>query len=145
MKLVCPDRPEDWSDAYQGLMVPPCETARGALMRGLQTMPTWAETLMRLRNRLARMVGLHGGQDGASMLARMPVLSESIDRFETGVSDRHLTFTILVELRGPEARLTTRIWFNHWLGRVYLWAILPFHKAILRHMIRSLASPQTEG
>jgi hypothetical protein len=145
MKLDCPDRPEDWSDAYQGPMVPPCDTARDALMRGLQSMPVWAEGLMRLRNRLARLVGLHGGQDGADMLTRMPVLSESDDRFETGVSDRHLTFTILVELLGPEVRLTTRIWFNHWLGRVYLFVILTFHKAILRHMMRSLSAPMTKG
>jgi hypothetical protein len=79
------------------------------------------------------------------MLARMPILSESGERFESGVSDRHLTFTILVELTGDDVRLTTRIWFNHWLGRLYLWVILPFHKAILRHMIRSLAHPEIEG
>lgn len=97
---------------------------------------------MSLRNRLARLVGLHGEGNDPSFLARMPVVTDTPEQFESGLTDRHLTFTLRADLNGDHLTLSTRIWFNHPLGRVYLAAILPFHNAMLRHVMRQLARPQ---
>jgi hypothetical protein len=105
-------------------------------------MPNWANPLMGLRNRFARLVGLHGDGNDPSFLARMPIVTDTPDRFESGLTDRHLTFTLRADLTGDHLALSTRIWFNHPLGRVYLAAVLPFHNAMLRHVMRQLAPAQ---
>ena len=101
---------------------------------------------MALRNLLVAPFGLITGvgrwQDGgAGFLARLPVRHDRPDLFETGLTDRHLTFTIRVETQPGRVAVRTLIWFHSVLGRVYLRAVLPAHKAILRRMVARLGVP----
>jgi len=95
---------------------------------------------MRLRHRIVAPLGLRTeGAAGADLMATLPVVHESADRLEVGLADKHLTFTIETALSNGRAIIITRIWFNHWSGRLYLAAVLLPHKIILRHSLRGLA------
>ncbi len=136
--LKRPLRPPDWSDTHSGPMRSEFDTARAAYEVALGTMPPWVDTAMTARNRI---VGLFGLQtpDMEQGMADLPVVEEAPERYELGLIDRHLTFTIETEHAGDTAHVTTRIWFNHWAGRLYLAVVLIPHKLILRGALRRLA------
>ncbi|WP_417524946.1 DUF2867 domain-containing protein [Marinovum sp.] len=142
MTFARPIRPPDWQDSHAGPVAPRIETARQAYEEGFLRLPGWVSTAMRLRNRAMARFGLRtessAGGSGKAMMLSLPVLSETAERYEVGLPDRHLTFTILTERTAAGARLTTSIWFNHWAGRVYLAAVLLPHKIIVKRALRGL-------
>lgn len=94
----------------------------------------WIRTLMGLRNRLGRIVGLK-----AAPSSGFPVLRESADEVVMGFDDKHLDFRVVVAVAGGFATVTTIVrWHNAW-GRAYLTAIMPFHRAIAARMIEGVA------
>lgn len=144
LHLDIPDRPADWADCHTGPLARPELTARAAFERGLRAVPAWVGPAMALRNLLVRPFGLRTGVGGppgagpAGFLARLPVLTDRPDLFETGLTDRHLTFTLRVETAPARIALRTRIWFHSAFGRLYLRAVLTAHNAIVRRLLRSL-------
>lgn len=147
MKLVIPERPNDWADCHSGSVAPQDLPARAAFMRSLKAAPGWMKPALAVRNMIVAPFGLTTEPDGpkgdspdgpAAFLGQMPVLVDRPDLYETGLTDRHLTFTIQVRMAGGQAHISTRIWFHHWLGRVYLMAVLPAHKLILERMVKTL-------
>lgn len=141
-RLTPPDAPPDWFDVHSGPVANPDWTARQAWEYAERHMPLWALAAMGVRNLVVWPLGLHAGrgQTKGIALSRLPVFEERADAFETGLIDRHLTFTLRTEVKDSQATITTRIWFNHWLGRVYLGVVWIGHKLILRHALRSLAT-----
>ena len=96
--------------------------------------PTWILTLMGLRNRLGRLVGLR-----PAPARGFPVIRQSADEVVMGFDDKHLDFRIVVSVAGGFATVTTIVrWHNAW-GRAYLAAIMPFHRAIAARMIEGVA------
>jgi hypothetical protein len=96
--------------------------------------PLWVRTLMGLRNRLGRVVGLKPAPAGG-----FPVVSRSTDEVVLGFDDRHLDFRIVAVVDGGFVTLTTVVrWHNAW-GRAYLAAIMPFHRAIAARMLEGVA------
>ena len=94
----------------------------------------WIRTLMGLRNRLGRAVGLK-----PAPASGFPVISQSVDEVLMGFDDKHLDFRVVVTVAGGFATVTTIVrWHNAW-GRVYLAAIMPFHRAIAARIIESVA------
>ncbi len=136
--LKRPLRPPDWADVHSGPVRPAIGTARGAYETALGEMPPWAKAALAIRNRVVGVFGLETPDMGQGM-ADLPVISETDEAYELGLEDRHLTFTILTQVRDGEAAVTTNIWFNHWAGRLYLALVLIPHKLILRGALRRLA------
>lgn len=139
-QLRRPDRAPDWSDRHVARINPGIRDARSAYLKAIHGFPVWARVALRLRNRIVAPFGLRTeGAEGGDLMATLPVVHESADRLEVGLADKHLTFTIETALSGGRAAVTTRIWFNHWSGRLYLAAVLLPHKLILRHSLKGLA------
>jgi len=120
--------------------------ARVAFERALQSAPGWVRPAMALRNALVAPFGLIRGEGEASgsgpdFLARLPVVHDRPDLFETGVTDQHLTFVIRIEAERATVAARTLIWFHAGLGRAYLMAVLPAHKLLMRHMVAQLGRP----
>ncbi len=138
-------KPIDFADCYHG------HTSR----RGLAALqvahamfeqpPGWVNALMSLRNRIVRWFGLKtpetvpkgslGPQVGV-----FPLLSHSPGEVVLGLDDKHLDFRIWLAVRdksdGTEVWTSTLIRFNGASGRIYLFLIMPFHKLLVRHMLR---------
>jgi len=138
MELVIPPRAPDWHDRHSGPVRVDISTARAAYEAGLAKMPGWAEHALAMRNRIVSVFGLQGGE-GDGLMTQLPVRSETAEAYECGLTDKHLTFTILTELKAGKVSMTTSIWFNHWAGRAYLAAVLIPHKIIVKQCINRLA------
>jgi hypothetical protein len=122
--------------------------ARQAAERTIARQPRWAEALIALRNILVAPFGLK--TSGAStaapreMVGIFPIVSERPDRLVAGFNDKHLDFRIVVDVATSGATqdvtLTTLVLTHNRLGRTYLAVIVPFHRLIVRSLLRQVAA-----
>ncbi len=72
------------------------------------------------------------------------MLSETPERLVAGFDDHHLDFRVVVDVtasgRGQQVTATTLVRTNNWLGRIYLAIILPFHRLVVRALLRQVAA-----
>lgn len=100
---------------------------------------------MGLRNLIVGPFGLAtqsargSSSQGAGFLDSLSVAHEDDRRFVTGLTDRHLTFTLTTTTTPGQVTVETHIWFENLFGRIYLMAVWPAHHLILRAMLRKLA------
>jgi hypothetical protein len=137
-----------FSDAYRIDVDNGALDARHAAERMMARQPRWAEALLTLRNILVAPFGLK--TSGASttapreMVGIFPILSEKPDRLVAGFNDKHLDFRIVVDVATSGARrnvtATTLVLTHNWLGRTYLAIIMPFHRLIVRALLRQVAA-----
>ena len=137
-----------FADAYRIEVDDPSLNARQAAERMIAQQPRWAEALLSLRNLLVRPFGLK--TSGASttapreMIGIFPIVSERPDRLVAGFNDKHLDFRIVVDVATSGATqnvtATTLVLTHNWLGRIYLTVIMPFHRLIVRTLLRQVAA-----
>jgi Protein of unknown function (DUF2867) len=134
-------------DAYSITVDSGALDARHAATRMITRQPRWAETLLTLRNILVKPFGLKTSGAGTTTPRRMigifPIVSETPDRLVAGFNDSHLDFRFVVDVATSGNRqkvtATTLVLTHNWLGRTYLALILPFHRLIVRAMLRRVA------
>jgi hypothetical protein len=122
--------------------------ARNAAQRMMGRSPRWIETLLSLRNALVAPFGLKTSGDGEAakggLIGIFPVLSEMPDRLIAGFDDHHLDFRVVVDVaafgQGQQVTATTLVRTHNRLGRTYLAIILPFHRLIVRNLLRQVAA-----
>jgi hypothetical protein len=137
-----------FSDAYSVVIDDTSLDARRAAKRFLGHRPRWIEMLLALRNRLVKPLGLKTpdptGTGAANTIGIFPVLSETPARLVAGFNDSHLDFRVVVDVapagQGQRVTATTLVLTHNLLGRVYLAIILPFHRLVVRSMLRQVAA-----
>ncbi len=120
--------------------------AREACVRMILHGPRWIDALLRLRNILVAPFGLKTSGEGApapgGLIGLFPVLSETPERLVAGFNDHHLDFRIVVDVGGDttarRVTSTTLVRTHNFLGRAYLALILPFHRLVVRGMMRKI-------
>jgi hypothetical protein len=137
-----------FADAYRIEVDDRALTARQAAERMIAQQPRWAEALLSLRNILATPFGLK--TSGASttapreMVGIFPIVSQTPDRLVAGFNDKHLDFRIVVDVAtsgtAQNVTATTLVLTHNWLGRTYLTVIMPFHRLIVRTLLRQVAA-----
>ena len=138
----------DWADRFTlGLPVDNL-TAREAARLALENPPGWVRRLMALRNALVAPFGLKGAAEELRTseveIGGFPVVSASDDRVVLGFNDRHLDFRIVIDVmadrpRGQTLSVMTLVHRNNLFGRLYLAAVMPFHKLIVRTALTGVA------
>jgi hypothetical protein len=137
-----------FADAYRIEVNDRALNARQAAERTIARQPRWAEALVTLRNILVTPFGLKtsGASTTASreMVGIFPIVSERPDRLVAGFNDKHLDFRIVVDIATSGATqnvtATTLVLTHNWLGRTYLAVIMPFHRLIVRTLLRQVAA-----
>jgi hypothetical protein len=123
--------------------------ARQACVRMVLHGPRWIDALLRLRNVLVAPFGLKTSGEGApapgGLIGLFPVVSETPERLVAGFDDYHLDFRIVVDVDGNAAdrrvTSTTLVRTHNLLGRTYLALIMPFHRLVVRSMMRQIVAP----
>jgi uncharacterized protein DUF2867 len=123
--------------------------ARRAAEKLFAQNPPWIDALLRLRNALVRPFGLKtsglGEPASGGMIGLFPVISETPERLVAGFDDRHLDFRVVVDvtpsLPGHQVTATTLVKTHNLLGRAYLAVVLPFHRLIVRSLLRHAFPP----
>ena len=113
--------------------------------------PHWADILMKVRNTVAKFVGLDtGGLKKDSHISDFyPVGSRAvyftvIDRNENEIimaeNDKHINFriSIMINREGNNVTifLTTLLKFNNFLGQLYFFPVKPFHRLIVLSLLK---------
>ena len=134
-------------DAFSVTVADPTLDARGAAERMFARQPRWITILMNLRDRIVTFAGLktadHARQSATNLVGFFPVISETPDRIIAGLNDSHLDFRIVIDVTGTTQRrvtATTIVLTHNALGRVYLAIIKPFHRVIVRTLLKQVAA-----
>lgn len=135
----------DFADAFS-VMVPRRDLdARILSAEFFSTPPTWAGALMDTRNAIMGRLGYKA----PAIRRGFPVLRESETEVVSGLDDGHLDFRALMridaETGGSRITMTTAVATHNRIGRIYLTLIMPFHKLIVRSMVRQLAARLTKS
>jgi uncharacterized protein DUF2867 len=136
-----------FADAFQITVADANLNARGAAERMFSRSPRWVEMLLGLRNMIAAPAGLKTSGEGepntGGVIGLFPVLSETPDRLIAGFDDHHLDFRVVVDVAPEDGNrkvtTTTLVLTHNRLGRLYLAAILPFHRLIAKSLLRQVA------
>lgn len=130
----------DYHDTYQIQK----ETAQSAeeIANQMMPLPGWATALFKLRNVIADMFGLKADKADVPF----PVISKSDDEIVVGLSDKHLDFrtAIMADRIGNNVSLITVVHFNNAWGRVYFSLVKPFHKIIMKTLLKRYLNKNTE-
>jgi len=137
----------DWADRYEIDVPGGCLTPIQAAGRTLGHAPSWVRRLLALRNRIVSLFGLKGAEmrmGEKNAVGVFPVLSQGDKEAVLGFDDSHLDFRIVVDVRpngssGQTVGVTTLVFRKNLFGRVYIAAITPFHRLIVRTLLSGLA------
>lgn len=139
-----------FADAYCLEVNEPALTARAAAERMMGQSPLWVTGLMRLRNMIVAPLGLQT-PDAATLppssqrIGIFPVVSQSDERLVLGFDDHHLDFRVVVDVGGTNAQrlvtASTLVRTHNRLGRIYLTTIMPFHRLVVRGLLKQVDRP----
>ncbi|MDR2937116.1 MAG: DUF2867 domain-containing protein [Rikenellaceae bacterium] len=104
------------------------------ISNGLMQLPAWANRLFKLRNAIVGVFGLKAGKSDVAF----PLISQTETEIVSGLGDNHLDFRVSI-LKDPAKStisLTTVVHFNNVWGRVYFLPVKPFHKIIIKVLLR---------
>jgi hypothetical protein len=138
----------EFADAFRITIDDSSIDARSATMRMFGRSPRWIETLLALRNLLVAPFGLKasGGADSGTlgMIGMFPVISETPEQLVAGFNDSHLDFRVVIDVAavgaGRQVTATTLVRTHNRLGRCYLAAIMPFHRLVVKTMLRQVVT-----
>jgi Protein of unknown function (DUF2867) len=134
-------------DAYSIAIDDAALDARRAAEKMLVRGPGWIEARLALRNYLVTPFGLKtfakNEASASDIVGIFPIVSQSPDRLVAGFDDHHLDFRVVVDVaacgHGQRVTATTLVRTHNLLGRTYLAIILPFHRLVVRAMLRQVA------
>lgn len=133
----------DFADAFSVTVPRRDLDARAVSAMFFSTPPAWASALLATRNAIMGRLGYKAPK----IRKGFPVLRESETEVVSGLDDGHLDFRALMRIdpdtNGSRITLTTAVATHNRIGRVYLMLIMPFHKLIVRSMVRQLATKLT--
>jgi Protein of unknown function (DUF2867) len=135
-------------DAYRVVVADDRLDALQATRMALGHQPGWVDALLALRNGIVAPLGLKtSGRDAEPALETigiMPIQSVTPSRVVLGFADRHLDFRVVMDVAradgGSAVTATTLVRLNNLFGRLYLAAITPFHRVIVRTMLKRMAT-----
>jgi hypothetical protein len=133
-------------DAYRIGVDDPALDARHAAEKMLARGPRWVDALLTLRNLIVAPFGLKTSAPNeagtADIIGLLPVLSQTPDRLVAGFDDKHLNFRVVVDVAtsggSRNVTATTLVLTHNLLGRTYLAVIMPFHRLVVRAMLRQV-------
>lgn len=137
-----------FTDAYR-IAVPVADLdATSAAKAMIEHPPGWVDALLALRHRLVAPFGLKTSANeisrGVQAIGLFPVRLATPSRLVLGFEDKHLDFRVVVDVvkvdGGSMVTATTLVRLHNVFGRLYLTAIMPFHKAIAKTMLREMAT-----
>lgn len=143
----------DYADAFKMKIPDTYNSGIDELSKELfDFIPSWVNSLMKLRHVLVRPFGLktglgkHSGGESKHKADLFTVLNKSFNEILMGEQDKHLDFWLSLYLeedgKGRYITASTVVKYNNRFGRLYFMLIRPFHKiivpAIMRHNLKNL-------
>jgi hypothetical protein len=136
-----------FADAFRLTVGGDALDARHAAERMMGHSPRWVSALLTLRDAIVSPFGLTTSKaarhTSVDRIGIFPVISETPERLVAGFDDSHLDFRVVIDVAPAGATqhvtATTLVLTHNLLGRVYLAVITPFHRLVVRAMLRQVA------
>ncbi len=125
-----------YCDAYQ--VQKKTEKSAEEISREVMKLPKWVLALLKLRNLLVGVFGLKTGVKDEAQKTFFTVVENNEDEIVMGEADKHLDFrlSIMKNKSNDTVLLTTVVHFNNVWGRLYFFPVKPFHKIIMKVLLR---------
>jgi len=112
------------------------------------TSPKWLELLLKLRNNLVKIIGLKTSIPKdynetfkvGGYVKFFKIYSISNNQVVLGANDSHLNFRAIVEIdtsRNYNIKVITLVQFNNKKGEFYMNIIKPFHRLVVKKMVKN--------
>jgi hypothetical protein len=102
-------------------------------------LPNWTNLLMSIRNSIAGLLGLKSNKETREeQTTYFAIIEKSENEIVMGENDKHFNFrvSILIDRANSFIYLTTLVHFNNFFGRVYFFPVKPFHKIIVKSILK---------
>ncbi len=107
--------------------------------------PRWINKLLELRNKMVKPFGLKTNSE--EMKKENLKVGEKAGIFKiyaiyeneiiAGEDERHLNFRVSVLRDKKMLTMSTLVQYNNWLGKLYFFIVKPFHKIVVKSMLKS--------
>lgn len=126
----------DYYDSYQ--IQKPSPKSAEEIARELMKGPEWANVLFYIRNRVMGIFGLKTERNNTETNTFFTTIENKEDEIVMGEDDKHLNFraSIIKDESEGTIILTTVVHFNNVWGRVYFLPVKPFHKIIMKSLLK---------
>ena len=102
-------------------------------------LPKWVKCLMNIRDSIVGIFGLKTSKEiQKEQTVNFPIIAKSENEIVSGANDKHLNYrvSVLVDRENSFIYLTTLVHFNNFGGRLYFLPVKPFHKIIVKSMLK---------
>ena len=117
--------------------------------------PRWVNSLFGLRNKIAGLVGLkteipkdyNENYKVGGYVKFFKIFSISNTEVILGADDSHLNFRALIHTSKSESyniKVTTLVEYNNLKGKIYMSIIKPFHRQIVKRMVKNACKENNE-
>ncbi|MDR1624558.1 MAG: DUF2867 domain-containing protein [Tannerellaceae bacterium] len=108
------------------------------ISKEIMRLPNWVNFLFKLRNSLVKVFGLKVDKQNEGEETFFTLIKESDNEIIMGEDDKHLNFraSIMIDKSRNTIALITLVHFNNLLGKVYFLPVKPFHKIIMRSLLK---------
>ncbi|MEC2076344.1 DUF2867 domain-containing protein [Metabacillus fastidiosus] len=141
-----------YSDSYKAILSSESTYDVDSITRlFLISAPTWVTNLMKIRDRLVSLIGLKTSSPSkiqnitlkqGSSIGIFRVINRASNEILLGEDDRHLNFRVSILLDEADGlkyvTVSTVVYFNNWLGRLYFVVVRKVHKAIVSAMLKNM-------
>ncbi|SHO59169.1 DUF2867 domain-containing protein [Vibrio quintilis] len=136
----------NWADCYEIVAKEKNLKSPAAVAKMFSSQPPWwIKALNGVRNKIVGLIGIKSGEISVDQqqAGAFPIVSQSEQTTVMGFDDWHLNFRVVVETMekasGTRVRLSTFVQRRNWFGYLYIFLITPFHKLIVRRLLKNLS------
>ena len=126
----------DYCDAYQ--IKKATKLTAEELSNEIMKLPNWALILFKFRNLVVGIFGLKTDKNTPKPDTFFTVIEQNDSEIVMGEVDKHLDFKVSIMKNSLEntISLTTIVHFNNAWGRIYFFPVKPFHKILIRTLLK---------
>jgi len=126
----------DYHDTYQIRKV--TDQSAEEISKDFMRLPDWANVLFLIRNRIVGIFGLKTDKEMSKPDTFFTLIENRDEEIVMGEDDKHLNFraSIIKDKLENTISIITIVHFNNIWGRVYFFPVKPFHKIIMKAMLK---------
>ncbi|MCF6269197.1 MAG: DUF2867 domain-containing protein [Melioribacteraceae bacterium] len=137
----------DYKDAYKAVLSDTNSSIEDIYIGIFAHSPKWINSLLALRNKIVGVFGLDNNKGATKITKENVRVGSKVGLFKiyeiteneiiAGEDDDHLNFRVSVLKQNNEVTVTTVVQYNNIFGKIYMIAVLPFHKIIVKSILKN--------
>ena len=127
----------DYHDTYSITKV--SDKSAEEISKKLMQFPDWVNMLFLIRTRIVGLFGLKTDKNTSKSDAFFKLIENRDEEIVMGEDDKYLNFraSVLKDKASGTISLTTVVHYNNIWGKVYFFPVKPFHKIIMKVLLKS--------